>query len=98
MDRSSSHGVVRQIVDTFREREELFLTLTPEGTRGEVEKWRTGFYHMAHNAEVPVVPVLFDWGRKRIVFHGPTIPSGDLDRDLPMIRGLFEGVTGRRGD
>jgi 1-acyl-sn-glycerol-3-phosphate acyltransferase len=98
VDRRSSRGVVQQIVDTFNDHDRLFLALTPEGTRGKVDQWRTGFYHMAHEAGVPILPVSFDWGRRRIAFHAPVVASGDLERDLPVIREVVEGVTGKRGD
>ena len=96
VDRRSSQGVVQQIVDALQGAEQLFLTLTPEGTRGSVSKWRSGFYHMAHEAEVPIIPVSFDYGQRRITFHEPVHVSGNLERDLPGIRRLFEGAIGRR--
>lgn len=96
VDRSSSSGVVQQIVDAFQQHDSLFLTLTPEGTRGKVERWKTGFYHMARQAGVPIVPVVFDYGRRWITFAEPVSPSGDLERELPAIKKLFEGVAGKR--
>jgi 1-acyl-sn-glycerol-3-phosphate acyltransferase len=97
VDRRSSRGVVQQIVESFHEHEQLFLTLTPEGTRGAVKQWKTGFYHMAREADVPIVPVSFDYGRRRFTLHEATTASGDPVRDLPEIQKLFEGVTGKRG-
>jgi 1-acyl-sn-glycerol-3-phosphate acyltransferase len=97
VDRRSSSGVVQQIVDTFDHRDSLFLTLTPEGTRGAVQQWKTGFYHMARQAKVPILPVSFDYGRRRITFGELVSPSGDLESDLPAIRRLFERVNGKRG-
>ena len=96
IDRRSSRGAVQQIVDRFRDADQLFLTVTPEGTRGEVDQWKTGFYHIAHQAELPIVPVSFDYGRRRIAFHEPRLASGNLERDLPEIQSLFKDVTGRR--
>ena len=98
VDRRSPRGVVQQMLDTFDDRDRLFLTLTPEGTRGKVDEWKTGFYHMACEAGVPVFPVSFDWGSRRIAFHEPVVASGDIERDLPLIRGLFDSVTGKRSD
>jgi 1-acyl-sn-glycerol-3-phosphate acyltransferase len=98
VDRRSSRGVVQQMVDAFKEYDKLILTIAPEGTRGKVDRWKTGFYHVAHDAGVPVFPVSFDWGRRRISFHEPVVTSGDLEGDLATIRGLFESAVGRLGD
>src|SRR5262249_34898554 len=73
VERSAAHGVVAESVRAFRDAgEKRVLVITPEGTRSRVEKFRTGFLHIARGAGVPVVLVGLDYG-KRIVFIGPTI-------------------------
>ncbi len=94
--RSIRAGVVEQTVDAFRRSEKLLLALSPEGTRRAVPRWKTGFYHIARAAGVPVVPVALDWGRHSIVFGAPLKPSGDLDSDLAELEAFFVSVVPKR--
>lgn len=95
VDRRASHGLVGQMVAQFQQREKFVLAVLPEGTRSKTKGWKTGFYHIAWEAQVPMAMVMFDYGRKRINF-GPTFqPTGDLEADLPKIQALFNGVVGK---
>lgn len=96
VDRASPHGVVKQIVDTFASREKMVFALTPEGTRKRVEHWRSGYWHVAHDARVPIVPVGLDYAM-RIVFVGPPLtPSESLDNDEKRLRAFFAGIHPKR--
>lgn len=89
VDRTASHDVVTQTIQAFNEHERLVIVITPEGTRKKVERWRTGFYHIAFGAHVPILAIVFDW-KRRIIHIGPTFtPTGDVSRDLPEIQSLF---------
>ncbi len=95
VDRSSSHDVVAATVAAFAAHERLLLAIAPEGTRKQVARWKTGFYHIAVGADVPILLVAFDWSRKVIRF-GPTLaPSGEVDRELEWIREQYAGIGGR---
>jgi 1-acyl-sn-glycerol-3-phosphate acyltransferase len=95
IDRSSSEGFVDQMIEAFNKRDTFILAIMPEGTRGGVDKWRSGFYHIALGAGVPIVLVIFDYGRK-IMHLGPTFwPSGDYEADLAEIQSYFAGVQGK---
>ena len=94
--RDSSHDVVEQTVAEFARRDTLVLAIAPEGTRKPVTRWRTGFYHIAHGARVPILVVALDWGRKTVRF-GPTLhTTSDVEADLGRLRAAFDGVRGRR--
>ena len=80
VERSSSHGIVDQMVKQMREADKMILCLSPEGTRSRIEKWKTGFLHIAQKAEVPVLLVAFDYKKKQINF-GPVHKIGD---DIPL--------------
>jgi 1-acyl-sn-glycerol-3-phosphate acyltransferase len=95
VDRSSSAGVVQQISRMFAEREQMILGLSPEGTRKKVERWKTGFYHIAIAAGVPILLVAFDYGRKCVIL-GPVVhPSGQLEADLAEMRRFFGNVKAK---
>lgn len=95
VDRRTSKGVVQQTVRLFETDDRVILALSPEGTRSEVDRWRTGFYHVAHGAGVPVIPVSLDWGRKTIRIGGAVATTGDLAADLAVFKDFFLGSTGR---
>jgi len=95
VDRTASHNFVDQIVELFEEREQLVITIAPEGTRKKTAHWKTGFYYIALGAGVPVVLGYLDYPNKRGGL-GPTVqPSGDLAADLERMREFYSDKTGR---
>lgn len=97
VDRRRAHGAVAQVVREFREREALWLAIAPEGTRKPVARWKTGFWHIARAAEVPLLLVAFHYPERRIVV-GPLYYVGDdLEEDLCRIQRFYEPWRGRAG-
>jgi 1-acyl-sn-glycerol-3-phosphate acyltransferase len=100
VDRRAPQGVVDITVQQFaaaRERGELcWLALSPEGTRGYREHWRSGFYRVAMAAGVPVGIATLDWGRREVDLRRFVDLSGDPVADLAVIAGHLEGVRGCR--
>ena len=96
VDRSSPHDMVNQVRAEFSKRERLIVGLAPEGTRRRVERWRTGFYHIAHGAAVPVLPIALDWERRVIRIDRPFLTTGDLEADVLELQQRFAGVRGKR--
>lgn len=96
VDRTAAHGLVEQIVQEYKRREHLFLAISPEGTRSKVRRWRTGFYYIAMGANVPILPVVADYGRKVIALCEPIWPSGNIEEDMARLQANFSGVFGKR--
>src|SRR5262245_35557130 len=96
--RSASQNVVAQTVETFRNSENLILTIPPEGTRSKVSHWKTGFYYIALGADVPISLGFIDYKRK-VAGVGPTInPTGDIEADMEIIRNFYANVTAKYPD
>ncbi len=96
VDRSAPNAVVQTIVDEFARHEAMVFVLAPEGTRKRVERWRSGYWHIAHEARVPILPVGFDFARRRIVL-GDTLHTGDaLERDEQVLRDFARRITPQR--
>lgn len=72
VDRSSPQGMVESLVQQFRERDELVIGITPEGTRGDVRTWKSGFARIAALADVPVLPAIVNYN-ERMVYFRPVI-------------------------
>jgi len=98
IDRSTSHNVVAQSIQTFKENKELAMAVAPEGTRKKVRYWRTGFYYIATGANVPIVLGYLDFKRKAGGI-GPTVhPTGDIDADMETIQAFYAAVTPKYPD
>jgi len=96
IDRSRPHDLVTQMADELRGRERFLLVITPEGTRKRTEYWKSGFYHIAAAAGVPIIPITFDYPRRECRIGEPIHPSGNLDHDLAAIRRFFQDATAKR--
>lgn len=93
VDRSSNQNYVQAMIDEFAKRKEFMLTIAPEGTRGAVGKWKTGFYHIAMGAKVPLVVGMMDYAKKSGGL-GPAIwPTGDFKADMARIAEFYAKVT-----
>ncbi len=95
VDRSRHNNLVTAAVDAFRSRPHLIYAVAPEGTRQKSECWRSGFYHIALEAKVPIVPAFLDYGRKVAGFGPPIYPTGDVEADLATIRAFYSTVTAK---
>jgi 1-acyl-sn-glycerol-3-phosphate acyltransferase len=95
VQRSRSENLVEQSIQQFRHNEKLILTIAPSGTRKNVVKWKSGFYHIACGAKVPIVLGFLDYQLK-VGGFGPTIhPTGDIATDMETIRAFYGGVSGK---
>lgn len=95
IDRSQSNDLVRVMADTFAASERMVLAIPPEGTRNAVREWKSGFYHIAVAAGVPIVLSVLDYGTKRVSLAAVLYPSGDYEADLPIIRGHYAEAKGK---
>jgi 1-acyl-sn-glycerol-3-phosphate acyltransferase len=97
--RTKSTNFVQQVAETFNRHEELLVAIAPEGTRKNVSKLRTGFYYMAHSANIPIVMVGFDYPKKSIIIAEPFQPSGDFEVDMKKyFIPFFETIGGFQKD
>ena len=95
IDRAKGGNIVRICVSEFARRERMSITITPEGTRGKVKEWKLGFYYIATEAGVPIVPVALDYSKQQVVIMPPFTPTGDAAADLPKIKALYSAEHGQ---
>ena len=95
VERSVSRDRVAESVAAFNGADKLIFVVAPEGTRKLVPRWKTGFYHVARGAQVPIVPVYFDFATK-VIGIGPAFrTTSDMERDLAEIKEFYRGRTGK---
>ncbi len=94
--RDRNCNLVCQTVAAFRRYPRLVLALSPEGTRSYVSEWKTGFYHIARQAGVPILPGYLDARTKTVGLGQPIRPSGDIAKDMACIRQFYSAFSGIR--
>jgi 1-acyl-sn-glycerol-3-phosphate acyltransferase len=95
VDRSEKNNVVSSMAKAFKNSERLVITIAPSGTRRNAGSWKTGFYHIAHEAKVPVVCGFMDY-KSKTGGIGPVFqPTGDMEADMAGIRSFYSGISGR---
>lgn len=93
--RKGNQNVVDQVVAMFAQYDTVLLGLAPEGTRKRTEGWRTGFYYIALEANVPIYFGYFDYKRKEVGLGGKMMPTGDIDADMQIIKAFYENKTAK---
>ncbi|MGH6658158.1 MAG: lysophospholipid acyltransferase family protein [Sphingomicrobium sp.] len=92
VDRSQPANYVEQVVAAFAHRDELALVIAPEGTRHSDGRWKSGFYHIAMGAGVPIVLGWIDRGRRQVTIGPVILPSGDYRADLKRIAEFYRAL------
>ncbi|MBQ2499551.1 MAG: 1-acyl-sn-glycerol-3-phosphate acyltransferase, partial [Bacteroidales bacterium] len=96
VDRSKGNNMVAKTAVVFHQYDELNIVITPEGTRKRVEKWKRGFYYIAELAKVPVVLGFIDFKTKTCGYGPSFIPSGDFEKDWPVLEEFYRGMQGKK--
>ena len=93
--RNSNHNVVDQVTEMFKNSSKLNLVITPEGTRSYVDKWKTGFYHIAINANIPILLLKMDYENKEIGVINEFLPTGNFINDMNFIEDKYKKIKGK---
>jgi len=96
--RHENRNVVASMVDVFNGADQLVLVVPTEGTRERVEHWKSGFYHIARQADLPIVPSFLDFGQKRGGFGPAMRPTGNVGEDMQYFRDFYAGMQGKFPD
>lgn len=94
IDRSRSHNTVDQVSQLYRERESLIILIPPEGTRSKVKRWKTGFYHIANNTDIPILMGYLDAAKKEAGLADFFHPTNNPEQDMEAIRQFYASKTG----
>jgi 1-acyl-sn-glycerol-3-phosphate acyltransferase len=96
IDRSKKNNAVAQAIAAFDAADKLVIVIPPEGTRSDVDRWKSGFYHIAHGAKVPLVLAFIDYANRRVGVAQVFTPTGDYEADLAKILAVYEPFTAKR--
>jgi hypothetical protein len=95
LDRTGGLNKVDSIAAIFQRKEIFRLAVAPEGTREKVSELKTGFYYITLKANVPIIPVAFNFGKKEVNLGNPLMPSGNLEADMLILKKHYTGVEGK---
>ncbi len=95
IERSRRYGVVKQMADVFAGAEDLMLLVPPEGTRALARHWKSGFYHIAREARVPIALTYLDYRRKAAGFGPSFLLSDNMGLDMDRVRAFYADKSGR---
>lgn len=95
VNRRTHENFVARMAEQICASEAMMLVIAPDGTRGHAPYWKTGFYHIAQMANVPIVLGFLDFPSKRIGLGSMFTPSGNLEADLEIIRKFYAPVRGK---
>jgi 1-acyl-sn-glycerol-3-phosphate acyltransferase len=95
LDRTGGLNKVESIAKLFETKETFRLGLSPEGTRKKVEVLKTGFYYIALQANVPIIPIAMNFEKKEFNFGNAFYPTGNIESDLYLLNKHFAGVKGK---
>lgn len=96
VDRSTPHGFIQQIAERFKRSEALIIGLAPEGTRSKTKYWKSGFYHIALTAGVPICLGYIDYRTRTVGFKQLLYPSGDISADMKIIADFYQNIKGKK--
>ena len=95
LDRSKTENKVDAIAKIFETKDILRLSLSPEGTRKKVTQWKSGYYYIAQKANVPIIPIGFDYANKQVIVFESFIVTNDYEKDSEYLQSLFKDVKGK---
>ena len=88
-------SMVQVMTDLFKQHPKLVMLVTPEGTRARQEQWKTGFYHIAVNAGVPIALAYMDYAKQKTGVGKVIYPSGDMQKDMQEIMAFYANITAK---
>lgn len=95
INRSRAHGAVQQAVARFKREGSTWILIAPEGTRRRVEHWKTGFWHIARAADVPVFCTYFHYPARTMGLGVLMQPTDDVDADMARLRQWYLPFVGK---
>ena len=95
VDRSGHTGVIARLAAEFALHDDFRLVVAPEGTRSLTGHWKSGFYHLARAAEVPLALAFIDYRRREVGVGGYLDLTGDVAADMARIAAFYADKTGK---
>jgi len=98
VDRFSKNTIKNDVVDAFNNTDRMILTITPEGTRAKVKRWKSGYHRIAEAAKVPVIIGFIDYKTKTAGLIKIYDLQGDSNYDTLEIMKYYTEFEGKHNE
>lgn len=95
LNRQKTENKVESIAKIFEAKDTFRLALSPEGTRKKVSEWKSGYYYIAQKANVPIIPIAFDYENKQVIVFDSFTITNDYENDSKYLESLFKKIKGK---
>lgn len=95
VDRKKAGNLVHHAAATLQKMDHIALMVPAEGTRSYVKKWKTGFYHIAKKANVPVALGYLDYKNKIAGVGGLVYLTDNFENDMKIIEDFYQKIEGK---
>ena len=89
VDRSKSTNLTGELAQLLKNADTLYIAIPPEGTRKRVKRWKTGFYRIAVDCNIPIALAILDYKKKQAGFIKILYPTGDMMEDFKVIESFY---------
>lgn len=96
VNRDAPQGMAKALSEELAATSGAVLILAPEGTRKKTDHWKSGFYRIARDAGLPIVPGFIDSTTKTMGLGPALVPSGNVVADMDVLRAFYDGKKGFR--
>ena len=95
VDRKAADGLVESVAQRFDDVDKRWLVITPEGTRSAVDRWKSGFWRIAKQAQVPILCAYFHYPEKTVGIGPLFMPGDDIGTDMQQLREIYSQWQGK---
>ena len=96
IDREINKNYVETVVELMNNNKINHLSIAPEGTRKKVDKWKTGFYYIAHQSKIPIIMTSFDYKNKTVILNKAFYTTGDIEKDFKFLKDQVSNIEPRK--
>ena len=93
--RTSAQGTTGQLIQLIKEKEKILVAITPEGSRKLNGKWKTGFYRIAQEAQVPIALGIIDYKKREVGIMKMYYTTGNMEEEMKEIKSYYKDATAR---
>jgi len=95
VDRKHKSNMVKEVVGLFKENEQFNLVISAEGTRNKTSNWKKGFYHIANQADVPIIISYINYKNKTVGLDGLMLKHENLDMAMSELSNYYKNIPGK---
>ena len=91
--KNKNSNMVLQVAKLINKSDKINIFIAPEGSRKRKDYWKTGFYYIAKEAEVPIVMSFIDYKNKEVGIHGVVNDLSTLNSTMSEINNFYKTIN-----